>query len=902
MVKMKNNVLIVDDDNDFAESLVDLLTHKGYETLVALSVQDALKKISEFPADIALLDIRLGRDSGISLIKQFQKVRPGILCVMITAYAAIDSAIDALKQGAYDYLRKPLAADDLIATVERCFEVIRLRDEKEAVLEMLAKSEERYRTLVETMNEGLVIHDHNGIISYVNNRFCEMLDHTRKEILDRDIREFLDSKNRDLFCENSKNRNTDHPISYELEWLKRNGSSIPTVTSPCILADGEGNFRGCFEVVTDITQQKIGEEFIKAQRDLGLALSEFVEIKEAFRLVLDVALRISGMDNGSIFLVDKSTGAVDLVHYEGVTSDFAKKRTHLPPDSDYCKQLKSKKPVYFTFKTVGVQVNEQTRREGLKSYCVIPVLYEDQVIATLNVGSHYLEEIPLSIRPVLEAVASQIGGVLVRVDAEEKLIKERTTLDNIISLNPYAIVVFDSQGKFVRANRSFIELFGIMPNRDNTMFEDVFLSMEIFAQKISKVRMGEIARISEVWFNPRDISPGYTNKRICLSATFFPTFASHGGVENIILMLEDITSFKMAQEAVQETEQRFRAVVESAQDCIFIKDKSLRYVFANQHMERSMYFKAEEILGHTASELFDSEIAKELEEQDRRVLAGETVEFEQNNSDKGGDLSFHVVKAPMKNQLGENIGICGIARDITERKKFEARLLNYQAQLQALAIQLSITEEKERRRFAVDLHDRIGQALAFSKIKLGLLNEELSNENLDKQHFSEQIVEVRNLIEETIEETRTMTFELSPPILYELGLESAVDWLAEDFRDKQGLNVEVRKEKTLKQIDDNLKGLLFQAIRELLTNVAKHANAKNVQVSLKRVDGSICITVKDDGSGFEPASVQEPSSSHGGFGLFNIRERLNHFGGKVEIDAKPGKGTRVILKVPITSH
>jgi PAS domain S-box-containing protein len=459
-MKMKNKVLIVDDDNDFAESLVDLLTHKGYEAFVALSLQDALKKVNEFQADIALLDIRLGRDSGISLIEHFKKIRPGILCVMITAYAAIDSAIEALKQGAYDYLRKPLAAEDLLATVERCFEVIKLRDEKESALMMLAKSEERYRTLVETMKEGLVIQEPNGVITYVNNRFCEMLDRPRKEILGKNISEFLDSKNQELYVENSKNWKADHQISYELEWLKRNGGSTPTVTSPCMLNDSEGNFRGCFEVVTDITQQKIGEEFIRAQRDLGLALSEFVEIKEAFRLVLDVALRISGMDNGSIFLIDKATGEADLVHYEGVTPEFAKKYTHQTADSDYCRLLKLKKPHYFTFKDMGVYVDEIVRREGLKSYCLIPVLYEDQVIAALNVGSHYLEEIPLSIRHVLEAVASQIGGVLVRVDAEEKLIKERTTLDNIISLNPYAIVVFDSQGKFVRANRSFIELFG----------------------------------------------------------------------------------------------------------------------------------------------------------------------------------------------------------------------------------------------------------------------------------------------------------------------------------------------------------------------------------------------------------------------------------------------------------
>jgi len=134
---LKRRVLIVDDEKDFVLSLQDILESRGYRVEKAHSQKTACEKIKHFDAQVALLDIRLGHADGINLIAKLGKARPGIICVMITAYAAIDTAVRALQEGAYDYLPKPVEVDDLLATLDRCFEMIRLENEKAAAEQAL---------------------------------------------------------------------------------------------------------------------------------------------------------------------------------------------------------------------------------------------------------------------------------------------------------------------------------------------------------------------------------------------------------------------------------------------------------------------------------------------------------------------------------------------------------------------------------------------------------------------------------------------------------------------------------------------------------------------------------------------------------------------------------------------
>jgi signal transduction histidine kinase len=202
-------------------------------------------------------------------------------------------------------------------------------------------------------------------------------------------------------------------------------------------------------------------------------------------------------------------------------------------------------------------------------------------------------------------------------------------------------------------------------------------------------------------------------------------------------------------------------------------------------------------------------------------------------------------------------------------------------------------EEKERRRIAKDLHDNIGQILACAKLKLGELNKSCGAD------CNATLSQIFGLLEQSILYTRSLTAELSVPILYEMGLEPAVAWLGREFQKNHSVQFHLMDDGTSKPLNDDARIVLFKSIRELLTNVAKHAHAKNVTVSLARNDGAMQVTVEDDGVGFDVVDIQKGPRIQSCFGLFSIREALKNSGGSIEIVSAPGRATRITLTAPL---
>ena len=235
-----------------------------------------------------------------------------------------------------------------------------------------------------------------------------------------------------------------------------------------------------------------------------------------------------------------------------------------------------------------------------------------------------------------------------------------------------------------------------------------------------------------------------------------------------------------------------------------------------------------------------------------------------------------------------------LINDITERRRVERENVVYQDRLRFLGAEMSLIEERERRQLATVLHDQVGQVLALAKIKLGTLKEAAS-----VAEYRQLSDELRKLLDQAISSSRTLTFELSPPILYELGFETAVQALCEKFQQQHDLRIEFVTDRKPKPLSDDMRILLFRAIRELLVNIVKHARADRVQVSCQRNNSQIVIIVTDDGIGFEPAATAAPAPGTRSFGLFSNRERLHHLGGEMTIDSSPGHGTRVTLAAPV---
>lgn len=239
----------------------------------------------------------------------------------------------------------------------------------------------------------------------------------------------------------------------------------------------------------------------------------------------------------------------------------------------------------------------------------------------------------------------------------------------------------------------------------------------------------------------------------------------------------------------------------------------------------------------------------------------------------------------------------GTVEDMTEQKKAQEKISSYQKQLRSLASDLSLAEERERRRIATMLHDHIGQLLALSKIKLGALLESASSTD-----FVDDLRGIREHIEQAIQYARSLTFELSPPILYDLGLDAAIEWLTEQIEEQHGILCKFESDDKPKPVSDEMRVFLFTAVRELLVNVAKHAGAEIAKVTIRRVNDTITIHVADNGAGFNAARKQFYLEDNKGFGLFSIRERLRHLSGQMEVRSSRGRGTRIVLIAPLVNH
>jgi signal transduction histidine kinase len=223
----------------------------------------------------------------------------------------------------------------------------------------------------------------------------------------------------------------------------------------------------------------------------------------------------------------------------------------------------------------------------------------------------------------------------------------------------------------------------------------------------------------------------------------------------------------------------------------------------------------------------------------------------------------------------------------------QKRIERYQLQLRQLASQLAVVEARERRAIAIDLHDHIGQTLAFIKMHIARFQG-----NAMFCGFEVEISEILSLLNQTIQYTRDLTSQISPPVLYELGLSAALRWLADNYQQKYKISVRVDAPTQHRRTPDEINATVFKAIQELLTNVVKHAAATEVIITVIFSDCDLTVEIADNGRGFEVNPSGSATSEGDHFGLFSIREQISYLGGTVIIVSSLDQGTRVTLKAP----
>jgi PAS domain S-box-containing protein len=378
--------------------------------------------------------------------------------------------------------------------------------------------------------------------------------------------------------------------------------------------------------------------------------------------------------------------------------------------------------------------------------------------------------------------------------------------------------------------------------------------------------------------------------------------AVHSGGKVLIQSVwRDITEPKQAQEAVRRSEELYRTLAEAAQDMIFVigADDSIEYV--NSYAAGRFGLKPQQMVGKTRSLLFPPAIAQRQTLNLRRVLeTGQTLYLEDSALFKGRRRWLGTSLAPIRDAAGGVRAVLGISRDITDRMdaeealrkahdELEAKVKERTMQLRALTAKMIVVEEQERERIGHILHEDLQQTLVAVRYGLHRLRKKKPS---DAKEID--VAGVDGIVGKALALTRSLSGDLVAPILHEGDLREALGWLAADMKKKHGIAVELDADADAEPASDALRLFAFRSIRELLFNVAKHAQTKSARVSLKRLaPDRIEIGIRDEGVGFDPARRQANS-----IGLFRIRERAEHLGGELRIASAPQQGSSVTLILP----
>jgi len=354
-----------------------------------------------------------------------------------------------------------------------------------------------------------------------------------------------------------------------------------------------------------------------------------------------------------------------------------------------------------------------------------------------------------------------------------------------------------------------------------------------------------------------------------------------------VTALTDHTEHKLAEKALLESETKFKTLVTNTEEIVYVIAEDGTFLLSEGKGLSRLGVNPGEVVGQSVFELYSD--FPEMLGAMRRALHGETTTTE---TWVAGEC-FRNWYSPHVNTEGETV-LLGLSVNITDQKQAESKLQEYQEKLRALAAELTLSEERERRRIAVELHDHVAQSLSMARVQIASAMKAAADTELVAR-----LDEVSQSLLQAVHDTRDIMYDLSSPSMDEFGLDAAIsEWMDDRIASRHGLTTEFIADEMKNPLDDDTRAIVFRSVRELLTNVVKHARATKVSVRMKVDADTVKVAVEDDGVGFRAPGAAGAESGEGGFGLFSIRERMADLGGGLEIESEPGRGCRAVLVIP----
>jgi PAS domain S-box-containing protein len=719
------------------------------------------------------------------------------------------------------------------------------------VEEELKEKEKRYRTLFDLSPSGIILIDTDGIIIDVNDSFCNSVLYKSDELIGNNIRSLVPAENHQLVGEHILDILSGKIFEHVVKNIKKDGTlcDMELRESSVLLPDGR---KGILSAANDITERKRAEEALR-------------ESEAKFRNLADYS--------PNMIFINKRGKVV-------YANKLAEEMTGYRKDEIYSDSFNFMELIDPEYREL-IMFNLKMHSEGRE---VPPAEYRLRTVSGKSIDS------VINTKLINYEGGTAILGIVTDI-TERKRIEKALQLSEkqyreLFEQSPEAIYIhLDSI--IVDGNPEFVKLLGAS-GLDELLGKSIFDILHPDYREADKSRL-------KVIINPGTNAPYREEKFIRLDGNIVDVEVGAAPIllkdkQAVQVLIRDITERKRAEEALQESEEKWRSITENSADHIMLLDKETNILFSNKTFPD---LTLNDVVGKSAYSLIPKPFINVARNCFSNVLnTGKQDSYETEYQTKNNETKYFSVRVGPVFKSGKVVAMVSSSTDITKRKIIENSLKESYARLRSLAERLQMIREEERASVAREIHDDLGQSLTALKMDISWLQK---NPDMDRAKRTEKFNTILDLTNSTIQTVKKIASDLRPGVLDDLGLISAIEWQKDEFESRYRIKCKLAINKKDIQLTEKVSIAVFRIFQETLTNIARHSEASRVDVKLDFLENKkLILEIHDNGIGIDSEIVRSPKS----FGLIGMKERVNILKGTMEIIGMPSKGTLVRVIMP----
>lgn len=897
-------ILIVDDTPSNLSVVVNLFEEYGYRVAIAQDGEEGVQRAQLVHPDLILLDVMMPGIDGFEACRRLkaQESTRDIPVIFMTALADTLDKVAGFNAGGVDYVTKPLRIEEVVARVqtqlnlsamqkrlekqnaqlrryreqleqrvaERTLELTetnqRMRaeiQERKKAQEALAAREREFRTLAENAPDNICRYDEQCRTIYMNPRLEATLGLDARDVIGKTPMETMPEfpQVTEYQAQIAKVIASGQPTNIEIT-LPDTGKGLRYYHVSFVAErDAQGEIVGVLAIGRDITEHKETERLLhKREQEFRAAVENSPDIIARYdthcrRIYVNPAMRRQfGLP------VENILGKTPLEFSAMTEAQAYMQRIQSVLNSAKETQME------FSFRDFQGEMRWGHMR-------LVPEFGTDGAVASVLAITRDITE---------------------RKYAEEALAAREREFRTLAENMPDNIVRYDLQGRKTYVNSAMARMMGVDPEALlGKMVKESAPGVRVtpmgeYENKLKRAL--ENGESGEIEVSVQHVVDGAQIHNV----RFVPEHNAQGAIVGVLTIGRDITARKIAENALKEREQRYREIFDNAVEGMYLlevtEDGRFRNLDINPALVASTGMPREAMIGQFVDDTVPEDMGKQIVEKYRRCVAAGATITENIELDLPAGKRHYISTITPIYYDGRVHRLIGISRDITELKRAEQALEESRTQLRGLTARREEAREEERKYIAREVHDELGQILTGLQLNVSVLEHKFA---AISPELREQLQSTRMLTDRALGVARNVATALRPAAL-DMGIVSALEWLTGRFSSNTGIQCNVRIEDDEIQLDENHAIALFRIVQESLTNALRHAQAKKIDITLRRDAGDYLLKIRDNGKGFETSEKKMNS-----FGLVGIRERALMLGGMVTIESSPGKGTEIKVRIPL---